>query len=176
MCKTSVPKDFGEQSTILRNHRYDLPKFGSEDENVKRRVEVFETKALSSTLSNVNERLRRNCMDCIVWLANEINRPLQYLDKEDRWYESFEADDKEDFVNGGGKVFLEQREIQLLRASDLLEDQQPAEMAMQHESSFMNTSSLLAEEVLKVAEKPFVLVNKEGNMQLKKIIVQVMSH
>ena len=48
----------------------DLPKFGREDENVKRRVEVFETKALSSTLSNVNDWLRRNCMDCIVWLAN----------------------------------------------------------------------------------------------------------
>ena len=43
-------------------------------------------------------------MDCIVWLANEINRLLQYLDEEDRWYESFEPDDKEDFVNGGGKV------------------------------------------------------------------------
>ena len=89
----------------------DLPKFGSEDENVKRRVEVFMTKALSSTLSNVNDWLRRNCVDCIVWLVNEINRLLQYLDEEDRWYESFEAGDKEDFVNGGGKVFLEQREI-----------------------------------------------------------------
>ena len=49
-------------------------------------------------------------MDCIVWFANEINRLLQYLDEEDRWYESFEADDKEDFVNGGGNVFLEQRD------------------------------------------------------------------
>ena len=139
----------------------DLPKFGSEDENVKRRVEVFETKALSSTLSNVNDSLRRNCMDCIVWLANEINRLLQYLDEEDRWYESFEADDKEDFVNGGGNVFLEQREIESLLASDLLEELQPAEMAMQHESPFVNASSLLAEEVLKVAEKEFMLVNKE---------------
>ena len=88
----------------------DLPKFGSEDENVKRRVEVFETKAMSSTLSNVNDWLRRNCMDCIVWLANEINRLLQYLDEEDRWFESFEADDKEDFVNGSGKVFSWNRE------------------------------------------------------------------
>ena len=32
---------------------------------------------------------------------------------------------------------------------------------MQHESSFVNASSLLAEEVLKVPEKQFVLVNKE---------------
>ena len=116
-------------------------------------------------------------MDCIVWLANEINRLLQYLDEEDRWYESSEADDKEYFGNGGGKIFLEQREIQSLRASDLLEELKPAEMAVQHEPSFVNASSLLTEEVLKVAEKEFVLVNKErGNMQLKKIIVQVMSH
>ena len=100
-------------------------------------------------------------MDCIVWLVNETNRLLQYLDEEDRWYESFEADDKEDFLIEGGKVFLEQREIPSLRASDLLEELQPAEMAMQHESSFVNASSLLAEEVLKVAEKQFVLVNKE---------------
>ena len=53
------------------------------------------------------------------------------------------------------------REIQSLHASDLLEELQPAEMAMQHESSFVNASSLLAEEFLKVAEKQFVLVNKE---------------
>ena len=138
-----------------------LPKFGSEDEYVKRRVEVFETKALSSTLSNVNKWFRRNCIDCIVWLANEINRFSPYLDEEDSWYESFEADDKESVVNGGGKVFLEQRQIQSLRASDLLEELQPAEMAVQHEPSFVNASSLLAEEILKVAEKQLVLVNNE---------------
>ena len=97
------------------------PKFGSEDENVNRRVEVFETKALSLTLSNVNGWLCSNCMDCIIWLANEINRLLQYLDEEDRWYKSFEADDKEVSVNGGGKVFLEQKEINSFRASDFLE-------------------------------------------------------
>ena len=34
-------------------------------------------------------------------------------------------------------------------------------MAVQHESSFVNASSLLAEEILKVTEKQFVLVNKE---------------
>ena len=120
----------------------DLPKFGSEDESVKRRVEIVETKALSSTLSNVNEWLRTNCMDCIVWFANEINTLLLYLDEEDRWYESFEADDKEDFVNGGGEVFLEQREIQSLHASDLLEELQPAEMAVQYESWLLITHKL----------------------------------
>ena len=108
-------KNTGPQRLVSKAPFYittnDLPKFGSEDENVKRKVDVFETKALSSTLSNVNEWLHRNCMDCIVWLANEINRILPYLDEEDRWYKSFKADDKEDFANGGGKVFLEQKEI-----------------------------------------------------------------
>ena len=56
---------------------------------------------------------------------------------------------------------MEQIEIQSLRASDLLEELQPAEMAVQHEPSFVNTSSLLAEEGFKAAEKQFVLVNKE---------------
>ena len=56
---------------------------------------------------------------------------------------------------------MEQREIQSLRASDLLEELQPVKMAAQHEPSFVNSSNLLAEEVLKVAEKQFVLVNKE---------------
>ena len=48
----------------------ELPNFGSEHDNVMRRV--FKTQSLPSTLPNVNEWLRRNSMHCIVWAAQEI--------------------------------------------------------------------------------------------------------
>ena len=50
----------------------ELPNFGSEHDNVMRRVEVFKTQSLPSSLPNVNEWLRRNSMHCIVWVAQEI--------------------------------------------------------------------------------------------------------
>ena len=67
----------------------ELPKFGPEHDNVMRRVEVFKTQSLPSTLPNVNECLRRNSMQCILWAAQEIERLSHFLNEEDRRYEKF---------------------------------------------------------------------------------------
>ena len=50
----------------------DVPKFGNEDENVKRRIIVFETKSLPETRPRIDKCLCKNAMDCIVWTAEEI--------------------------------------------------------------------------------------------------------
>ena len=71
----------------------ELPNFGSEHDNVMRRVEVFKTQSFPSTLPNVNEWLRRNSMQCIVWAVQEIERLLDFLNEENRWYEKFEEHD-----------------------------------------------------------------------------------
>ena len=65
--------------------------------------------SLPSALPHVNEWLRRNSMQCIVWAAQEIERLLHFLNEEDRWYEKFEEHDapQQDLANGGGKRFLE---------------------------------------------------------------------
>ena len=44
----------------------ELSNFRSEHDNVMRRVEVFKTQSLPSTLPNVNEWLQRNSMQCTV--------------------------------------------------------------------------------------------------------------
>ena len=102
-----------------------LPSFGSEHDNVMRRVKVFKAQSLPSTLPNVNEWLRRNSIQCIVSAAQETERLLHFLNEEDRWYEKFEEHDihHQDLANGGGKRFLER--VEGLSAADLLKELQP---------------------------------------------------
>ena len=47
----------------------DVPNFGNEDENVKRRIITFETKSLPETRLGIDQWLRKNAIDCIVWIA-----------------------------------------------------------------------------------------------------------
>ena len=66
----------------------DLPCFGDDDVNVRRRVRVFTTKSLDSCKTHVNRWIKDNPMDCIVWCAQEIAKNLLYLvDPDERWYE-----------------------------------------------------------------------------------------
>ena len=103
----------------------ELPNFGSEHDNVMRRVEVFKTQSLPSTLPNVNEWLQRNSMHCIVWAAQEIEQLIDFLNEEDRWYEKFEehGTPDQDLANGGGKRFLER--VEGLSATELLKELEP---------------------------------------------------
>ena len=50
----------------------EVPYFGNDEENVQRRIRVFRTKLLESCLTNVDRWIRDNPMDCIVWIAQEI--------------------------------------------------------------------------------------------------------
>ena len=56
---------------ITTNH---VPYFGeNEDENVKRRMKIFETRALEKTSPNVDVWIREHAMDCVAWMAKELN-------------------------------------------------------------------------------------------------------
>ena len=130
----------------------ELPNFASEHDNVMRRVEVFKTQSLPSTLPNVNEWLRRNSMQCIVWAAQEIERLSDFLNEEDRWYEKFEEHDipNKDLANGGGKRFLER--VEGLSAADLLKELEPQYTGHQSTSFPQSPSSMLSEEITRMAQ------------------------
>ena len=130
----------------------ELPNFGSEHDNVMRRVEVFKTQSLPSTLPNVNEWLRRNSMYCIVWAAQEIEQLLDFLNEEDRWYEKFEehGTPDQDLANGGGKRFLER--VKGLSAADLLKELEPQNTGHQSTSFLQSPSSMLSDEITRMAQ------------------------
>ena len=130
----------------------ELPNFGSEHDNVMRRVEVFKTQSLPSTLPNVNEWLRRNSMHCIVWAAQEIEQLLDFLNEEDRWYENFEehGTPDQDLANGGGKRFLER--VKGLSAADLLKELEPQNTGHQSTSFLQSPSSMLSDEITRMAQ------------------------
>ena len=130
----------------------ELPNFGSEHDNVMRRVEVFKTQSLPSTLPNVNEWLRRNSMHCIVWAAQEIQQLLDFLNEEDRWYEKFEehGTPDQDLANGGGKRFLER--VEGLSAADLFKELEPQNTGHQSTSFLQSPSSMLSDEITRMAQ------------------------
>lgn len=69
----------------------EVPNFGKEDENVKRRVVIFQTKSLPATVAGVDKWIYDHAMDCIAWIAEEINKNVHLVDKEELWYEQRET-------------------------------------------------------------------------------------
>ena len=64
-----------------------VPHFGNDEENVQRRIRVFKTKSVESCLTNVDRWIMDNPMDCIVWIAQEIEENIELVDVDERWYE-----------------------------------------------------------------------------------------
>ena len=65
----------------------EVPYFGNDEENVQRRIRVFKTKSLESCSTNVDRWIRDNPIDCIVWIAQEIEENIELVDVDKRWYE-----------------------------------------------------------------------------------------
>ena len=64
-----------------------LPDFGEEQENIRRRLAIYETRALVSASPEAPEWMRRNDMGCLTWAINQINSHTNLLDLEERFYE-----------------------------------------------------------------------------------------
>ena len=61
---------------------------GDEDENVRRRIDIFTTKYLPRTRPRVNRWLYDHAINCVAWIAEEINANREYMAKEKLWYEA----------------------------------------------------------------------------------------
>ena len=69
----------------------EVPDFGDEQENVLRRVIVYETESLPATNLAAEKWMYDNAMHCIAWMAAEINANLEVVDGNERWYENPES-------------------------------------------------------------------------------------
>ena len=64
-----------------------VPDFGAEDDNVRRRIQIFETSSLPATMFGIDKWLFDNSMHCISWIADQINRNRSLIAPEELWYE-----------------------------------------------------------------------------------------
>jgi hypothetical protein len=64
-----------------------VPDFHEENENVERRIEIFTTSSLSTITPGIDQWIYNNAMDCIAWIAEEINTHCSLIPSEERWYE-----------------------------------------------------------------------------------------
>ena len=64
-----------------------LPSFGNEDDNVKRRLSIFKTKALEVKHVEAPKWMLDNAFTCVVWMINVINSNVRWVDPEERFYE-----------------------------------------------------------------------------------------
>ena len=64
-----------------------VPDFGTENENVERRIHIFTTSSLPTPTSGIDQWLFDNAMHCIAWMADEINSHRTLIPAAELWYE-----------------------------------------------------------------------------------------
>ena len=64
-----------------------LPNFGAEQENVERRLAIYHTKSLQEKHPEAPQWMEENAMECVVWIANLLNRNENLIPEEERFYE-----------------------------------------------------------------------------------------
>ena len=65
----------------------ELPNFGKDDDNVKRRIEIFSTQSLPRVIPAIDRWMYDHAMDCIAWISDEINANRDRIDPNELWYE-----------------------------------------------------------------------------------------
>jgi len=64
-----------------------LPHFGEEDANVKRRLSIYHTKTLEVKDATAPQWIRDNAFECLLWISTILNCNEEWLDPEERFYE-----------------------------------------------------------------------------------------
>jgi len=88
-----------------------IPDFGPEQQNVMNRLALFQTIALAEMDPNAPKWIRDNAMQCLVWIANQINTFVNLLPLEERFYEKH-ADEHVHIIDND---VLPAEELQALR-------------------------------------------------------------
>ena len=65
----------------------EVPDFGKDNENVQRRIEIFTTQSLPQVLPAIDRWMYDHAIDCIAWIAEEINANRDRIDPNELWYE-----------------------------------------------------------------------------------------
>ena len=103
----------GEARTIINRCPFyittnQVPEFGADDVNVKRRIVVFETKSLPKTDTKAEDWIRRNALKCIYCTISETEEHYSEVEPEGLWYEntaSPDTDQQVDYAHDTSAVF-----------------------------------------------------------------------
>jgi hypothetical protein len=104
--------------------------FGKGDENVKRRIKIFTTTSLPRKRTGIDRWLYDHAMDCVAWIANEINTNRHLVPQEELWYEQTETPTFTISANEGESLFdnaqLKRISHADLRSEDIGDDDETA--------------------------------------------------
>ena len=103
----------GEARTIINRCPFyittnQVPKFGADDVNAKRRIVVVETKSLPKTDTKTEDWIRRNAMKSIHWIISKIDEHYSEIEPKELWYENMatpDTDQQVDYANDTSAVF-----------------------------------------------------------------------
>ena len=93
-----------------------LPDFRDENENVRRRIQVFETSSLPNVISGIDSWIYDHAMDCVAWAAQEIDNHHDLVSKEELWYET---DVSSVVTSQSGKTLWKRNEVTNITMADL---------------------------------------------------------
>ena len=93
-----------------------LPDFGDENDNVRRRIQVFETSSLPNVISGIDSWIYDHAMDCVAWAAQEIENHHDLVSKEELWYES---DVTSVVTSQSGEALWKRNEVRNITMADL---------------------------------------------------------
>ena len=113
----------GNPRTVLNNSPYyittnHVPDFGEEDENVRRRVDIFQTESLQHPRPGINRWLYDHAMDCVAWMAEEISAKRHLIPESDLWYEGTTSEPLTISANEG-EMLLDNARIRRISEADL---------------------------------------------------------
>jgi hypothetical protein len=117
----------GLPKTVLNNSPFyittnNLPNFGKEeDDNVKRRIEICTTTSLPQTLPGIDKWIYDHAMDCIAWIAEEINANREHIDRHELWYERNHSGPLTIAANEGESLFSDEH-VRRISNADLREE------------------------------------------------------
>ena len=75
-----------------------MPDFGEEHENVLNRLDVYETTALPKKEVIAANWIEQHAAQCLLWVVNQINENIHFLNDEDLYYQSNPTSGLSDFV------------------------------------------------------------------------------
>ena len=64
-----------------------VPDFRDKNENVQCQIDVFNTLSLSAITPGIDQWIFNNAIDCVTWIAYELNSHHHLIPPEERWYE-----------------------------------------------------------------------------------------
>lgn len=96
--------------TVLNNSPYyiktnHVPDFGDEDENVRKRIYIFTTESLPRPRPGIDRWLYDHAMDCVAWIADEINANRDVISDTELWYEGSNSEPLTIPANEGELLF-----------------------------------------------------------------------